>query len=251
MSPRRQRRGREDDARARGGAQYRWSERAIDVRARDRCGARDEETRDGGRVASRASTLAAPRIQNHPSNSQKIKRAFARRGRGREGMARTGALALLLFLFFAAIVGACAESFGVKSRCVEGLCAAAEPAATFQRTSTEPLRRVHFRDRSKPERGTSQFDGFASVSANRFWGAFPRSGKPSGDSRAIPRSNRPITIEYLDASRARKCVRCLSRIARVARRQEPAPASAAAHISSQEKNGRHVHDFPRRRGGAR
>jgi hypothetical protein len=90
-------------------------------------------------------------------------------------MARTGALALLLFLFFAAIVRACAESFGVKSRCVEGLCAAAEPAATFQRTSTEPLRRVHFRDRSKPERGTRQFDGFASVSANRFWGASPRS----------------------------------------------------------------------------
>lgn len=250
MSPRRQRRGREDDARARGGARYRWCERAIDVRARDRRGARDEETRDGGRVASRASTLAAPRIQNHPCNSQKIKRAFARRGRAREGMARTGALALLLFLFFAAIVRACAESFGVKSRCVEGLCAAAESAATFQRTSTEPLRTVHFRDRSKPERGTSQFDGFASVSANRFWGAFPRSGTPSGDSMAIPRSNRPITIEYLVASRARKCVRFVADCP-LARRQEPAPASAAAHISSQEKNGRHVHDFPRRRGGAR
>ena len=139
MSPRRQRRGREDDARARGGARYWLSERAINAQMRDRGGARDEEKRDGGRVASRASPLAAPRIQNHPSNSQKIKRAFARRGGAREGIARTSALALLLFLFFAAILRACAESFGVKSRCVEGVGAAGRARRSFHRTSTEPL----------------------------------------------------------------------------------------------------------------
>ena len=171
MSPRRQRRGREDDAR---GARYWLSERAINAQMRDRGGARDEEKRDGGRVASRASPLAAPRIQNHPSNSQKIKRAFARRGGAREGIARTSALALLLFLFFAAILRACAESFGVKSRCVEGVGAAGRARRSFHRTSTEPL--SIFVTGPKPERGTSRFDGFASVFANRFRGVFSSLG---------------------------------------------------------------------------
>lgn len=104
----------------------------------------------------------------------KKKRAFARRGGAREGITRTGALALLLVLFFAAILRACAESFGVKSRCVEGVGAAGRARRSFHRTSTEPL--SIFVTGPKPERGTSRFDGFASVFANRFRGVFSSLG---------------------------------------------------------------------------
>ena len=90
------------------------------------------------------------------------------------GIARTGALALLLVLFFAAILRACAESFGVKSRCVEGVGAAGRARRSFHRTSTEPL--SIFVTGPKPERGTSRFDGFASVFANRFRGVFSSLG---------------------------------------------------------------------------
>ena len=81
---------------------------------------------------------------------------------------------MLLVLFFAAILRACAESFGVKSRCVEGVGAAGRARRSFHRTSTEPL--SIFVTGPKPERGTSRFDGFASVFANRFRGVFSSLG---------------------------------------------------------------------------
>ena len=158
------------------GRRARARRRAISmVRARDQR-SRARSTRrarrgDARRRARRIARVDARRPENPKPPQQFTKnktgiRSARPRARG-NGTHRRLSLALVLVLrrHCACVRRVFRGQESVRRRIVRGRGARRYFPANQHRAVE---RTVHFRDRSKPERGTSQFDGFASVSANRF-----------------------------------------------------------------------------------